>query len=80
MSGKSFFICFNFVASRPVMMTLFLDPEYKLDATGGMEKVQLTREEMPKHTHAINSGNFRIHDRSFGGNDDCDKPYTTEAS
>lgn len=53
---------------------------YRIGDNGGEEKHKLSIEEMPRHKHTINNNNFGIHDRSFMGERDNDKPFKTEAS
>lgn len=45
--------------------------------TGGECRHVLGVEEIPSHSHSINSGNFGTHHRSFEGNDDRDLPFET---
>ena len=50
---------------------------YQLGNVGGEEKHQLTIDELAKHSHTINNGNFGVHQRSFQGESDDDIPYET---
>lgn len=51
----------------------------KLYNTGGEYQHQLTINEMPRHQHTINKGNFGLHSRSFSGSNDSDIPFKTNA-
>ncbi|GGG62525.1 phage tail protein [Epilithonimonas arachidiradicis] len=53
---------------------------WPLAYTGGEYKHQLTVDELAKHSHKINGGNFGIHSRSFKGEDDNDQPFETNPS
>ncbi|BBB68529.1 tail protein [Undibacterium sp. YM2] len=50
---------------------------YATNATGGLESVTLTTDQIPSHSHTINNGDFGLHNRSFEGNNDSDLPYET---
>ncbi|UUC45150.1 phage tail protein [Flavobacterium cerinum] len=52
---------------------------WPLGQTGGEYKHKLTVDEMPKHKHTINGGDFGLHVRSFKGSDDSDIPFKTHA-
>lgn len=45
---------------------------------GGECAHKLTWDEMPTHSHSINSGNFGTHSRSFKGENASDHPFDTD--
>ncbi len=53
---------------------------YGITNIGGEETHYLSVEEMPKHSHTINDGDFGIHNNSFEGNHDGDKPFETRST
>ncbi len=52
---------------------------WALGKTGGEYQHQLTINEMPRHNHTINNGDFGLHHRSFDGSNDSDLPFKTKA-
>ncbi|MEM0995449.1 MAG: tail fiber protein [Bacteroidota bacterium] len=54
--------------------------KYKIGDTGGDESIQLSVDELPKHSHTINDGDFGYHSGSFKGNTGKDLPFETNAS
>lgn len=52
---------------------------WPLAYTGGEYKHQLTIDELAKHSHTINDGDFGLHNRSFKGSDDKDIPFKTHS-
>lgn len=52
--------------------------DFKQCSYGGEYRHQLTVDELPKHSHTINGGNFVEHYQSFPGAKGSDKPFKNE--